>query len=634
MCGIAGHLGIPYREDIAAEVLNRLGHRGPDGSGQYSDANRGLGLFHTRLAIQDPTPAGAQPLRDPETGSVIVFNGEIYNFKKLRAELTSRGHVFRTGTDTEVLLVLYRTLGEDMLSCLNGIYAFAIWDPCSNMLFVARDGMGVKPFYYCDTSKGFLFASEIKALLCYPEVERTLNATALVSHLTYLWSPAPDTMLRSVRKLEPGMAMHVRGGSIIRSWRHYDLPIRNTQEQWVPSQAARRIRECVRSAVGDQMVSDVPVGAFLSGGLDSSAVAAFAREASPETKLQCFSIDVSDTSARREGMIPDLPYAKRVARHLEVDLHVVRVGPEMAHDLPTMLWHLDEPQADPAPLNVLYISRLARDHGIKVLLSGAGGDDIFTGYRRHHALMLERYWSWLPKSSRRLLSGWACGLPNRSALLRRVRKALQYADLGDDERLIGYFNWIPSNAACQLLTDDMRAAVGNSELRRSLYHLGARGTRLDRMLFLECKHFLADHNLNYTDKMSMAAGVETRVPLLAPELVSLAFTLPDHFKQRGATGKWIFKRAMEGILPNDVIYRPKTGFGAPLRAWLHGPLMPLLEETLSSTAMRSRGIFQLSEVRRLMRLDRTGQVDASYSLFAILCMELWCRMFLDERPAF
>ena len=630
MCGIAGYLGdfaSPMLEAMAASIA----HRGPDDAGIFQDLASGIGLAHRRLSILDLSPTGHQPMVSHDGTVVLVFNGEIYNFRELRTELEMRGHRFRSHSDTEVLLALYMHQGEGMLPRLNGIFAFALWDARNQTLFLVRDGLGVKPLYYAETNAGFIFASEMKALLKASELSRDIDPVALRHYLTYLWCPAPRTPLRHVKKLEPGCAMVVRKGHIDRSWRFYKLPFHQPLKSFSESEAIDQTRTALRTAVQRQMVADVPVGAFLSGGLDSSAVVAFAREALPESRLQCFTIALDGVDARREGMISDLPYAESVARHLGVDLHTVRVGPEMADELSNMIYHLDEPQADPAPLNVLCISRLAREHGIKVLLSGAGGDDIFTGYRRHRALELERYWSWLPQPVRAALAGAAHKLPARPAAMRRFGKAFQYAGRDGDARLASYFYWLDPAMVEELLADDVRAASWSEEpLVASLADLPDIVPALNRMLYLECRHFLPDHNLNYTDKMSMAAGVEVRVPLLDPDLVALAARLPVQYKQRGPEGKWIFKKAMEGMLPREVIYRPKTGFGVPLRSWLHGPLKQMVEDTLSEDSLRRRGWFNPGAVGRLLEADQAGRVDAAYPLFAVLCVELWGRMFLDK----
>jgi asparagine synthase (glutamine-hydrolysing) len=323
-----------------------------------------------------------------------------------------------------------------------------------------------------------------------------------------------------------------------------------------------------------------------------------------------------------------------VADHLGVDLHTIRVGPEIVSHLERMVWQLDEPQADLAPLNALMICELARAHGIKVLLSGAGGDDVFTGYRRHFALMQERWLRRLPVSLRTVLAASARALPGDSPCLRRVRRALADVHLGGDARLASYFTWLPQDESAQLLSPAVRAQLAGwsplDPLVQSLRAIEHEPEPLNRMLFLEAKHFLCDHNLNYTDKMGMAVGVEVRVPFLDPDLMRLAASLPVHFKQHGAEGKWILKRAMEPDLPRDVIYRPKTGFGVPLRRWLRHELKDLVEELLSARSIAARGLFDPTAVARMRKLDADGAIDAAYPLLALCVIELWCRIFIDQ----
>jgi asparagine synthase (glutamine-hydrolysing) len=425
--------------------------------------------------------------------------------------------------------------------------------------------------------------------------------------------------------------MVIQEGKVNKKWCFYTNALLQQISDISISDAKIAVRNSVKTAVERQMVADVPVGTFLSGGLDSSAIAAFAKNMIGNEKLKCFTISVDDKAAKKEGIAADLPYAQRVAKHLGVDLLTVHVGPEMADELETMIYHLDEPQADPASLNTLFISRLARKHGIKVLLSGAGGDDIFTGYRRHRALMMERYWSYFPISIRRVMPIIAKRLPDSPNSFRRIAKAFRYADLDGDSRIASYFNWLDPNIANKLLSVELRAELPFINLlEKSLSDVSKNMPALNRMLYLEQKHYLADHTLNYTDKMSMAAGVEVRVPLLDPDLVELAARLPIQYKQHGKEGKWIFKKAMEGILPNDIIYRPKTGFGAPIRAWIHGPLKKLVRDILSESSINKRKWFDPKAVTRLLNEDETGKIDASYSIFALLCIELWARIFLDE----
>ena len=633
MCGIAGFVG-SFDEDLLHRMSFAMAHRGPDDFGHWVSPSDGVGLATRRLSIIDLSPQGHQPMVDASASAVISFNGEIFNYRQLRHELERSGFAFRSNSDTEVLLNLYLRDGVGMLSRLNGMFAFAIWDLESRTLFLARDGVGVKPLYYVETSRGFMFASEMKSLLQNPAVPREIDPLAIQHYLAYMYCPAPRTMLRAVRKLEPGHAMVVREGRVQRKWQYYDLPYAERQDAMSEDEAVARVHEALAQAVGRQMVADVPVGAFLSGGLDSSAIVAFARNLTPQSKLQCFTIGFRDDALRREGFADDLFYARQVAAALDVDLHVIDVGPEMIEQFETMIYHLDEPQADLAALNVLFICRLAREHGLKVLLSGAGGDDIFTGYRRHRAVMAERYWSWLPPAARGALA-WSAGrMSARSPSLRRIGKAFRNADLDGDERLASYFLWGTPQLQQSLYSPWLREQLAGEAATRPLIDtlslLPADTPPLQKMLYLEGKHFLPDHNLNYTDKMSMAYGVEVRVPFLDPDLIALAASLPANFKQKGDVGKWVLKKAMESLLPQEVIYRPKTGFGVPMRQWITNELKPLVDDVLSPSALSRRGLVDPSGVRRLVEMDREGKVDGSYTVFSLLCIESWCRLFIDS----
>jgi asparagine synthase (glutamine-hydrolysing) len=631
VCGIAGFSG-HFDGALLARMGGALAHRGPDDAGILHLRERGIGLAHRRLSIIDLSPRGHQPMADVTGTVTIVYNGEIYNYRELRRELVEDGYRFASDCDTEVLLNLYLRDGDKMMSRLNGIYAFALHDARDDSLLVVRDGIGVKPLYYTVNPRGFLFASEIKALLQEPSIERSLDPQTIWHHLLFLWSPSPLTMLRAVRKLEPGCALRVRDGRVVEHWRFYDLPYEQEIVDWPPGDAVVQVRKYMTRAVERQLVSDVPVGAFLSGGLDSSSVVALAQRALESERLQCFTIGFKDPRALAEGMAADLPYAQRVAKHLDVDLHTIYVGPEMVEELAQVIFHLDEPQADPAPINALFISRLARQHGIKVLLSGAGGDDIFTGYRRHYALVQEPYWTWLPESMRGALRAAAARVRPTSELRRRLSKAFRYADLERDPRIAAYFHWIAPEQLSSLLGPELRASFerGESPVQRALAGLPPSVPPLHRMLYLEGRFFLADHNLNYVDKVSMANGVEVRVPLLDPELVALAARLPLAYKQRGRVGKWVLRKAMEPYLPREVLYRGKTGFGAPLRNWLREDLRSLVDDLLSPRSLAQRGLFDPAGVAALVELDRRQRTDASYTIFAMMCIELWCRMFVDR----
>lgn len=633
MCGIIGFSG-SFDPAVLRAGLHAIAHRGPDDSGQFIDELAGVGLGHVRLSIIDLSPLGHQPMFDASGSSVIVFNGEIYNFRELRAQLELAGHGFRGHSDTEVLLALYHAHDEAMLALLNGIFAFAIYDRTDRTLFLACDAMGVKPVYFNEGRDGFVFSSELKGLAALTDVVEPLDISALYRTLGFLWRPGGATPFKGVDRLGPGDALRVRDGRIARRWHWARSTWTNPPLALDTGEAVRRVQAGVRTAVHRQMVADVPVGAFLSGGLDSSAVVAMAREVSPD--IECFTIDTG--AIRDAGVTDDLPYARQVAKHLGVKLHEIEVDfSRMAADLERMVVTLDEPLADPAPLNVLYISQLARQHGIKVLLSGVGGDDLFTGYRRHRALMLERYWAWLPGTARQSLCNLTARLGRGGVLGRRLAKAFAHAGLPADQRLAGYFLWADPARVLGLFAPEHRAVLANeaiaAPLQDYLRALPPGLPPLQRMLALEQRFFLPDHNLLYTDKMAMAAGVEVRVPFLDNDLVQLANALPPALKQRGAEGKWILKKAMEPYLPRNVIYRPKTGFGAPLRHWLRHELREWVGDMLSAETLRRRGLFDPNAVAALVADDQAGRVDAAYTILGLVCIEIWCREFVDKGEA-
>jgi asparagine synthase (glutamine-hydrolysing) len=630
MCGIIGYSG-RFEHGSLESGIRAICHRGPDDAGSFFDDGAAVGLGHARLSIIDLSPLGHQPMQALDGAVQLVFNGEIYNYRELRKELEAKGHAFRGHSDTEVILHLYLEEGERMLSRLNGIFTVAFFDARTGTMLVARDALGVKPLYYTEQPHGVAFASEIKGLLRLVPGLRELDPVSLHRYLTFLWCPGEGTPLKAVRKLLPGEAMVLRQGKVERRFTWYRLPaFRGIAQDLGEREAVEGTVRHVRAAVQRQMVADVPVGAFLSGGLDSSAVVAFAREIAPD--LQCFTIrQVGGTEA---GVTDDLPYAERVAKHLGVKLHTVEIeASRMAGDIERMVWQLDEPLADPAPLNVLYICELARRSGMKVLLSGAGGDDLFTGYRRHHALLLQRYWDWVPRGARGLIESAAARLDQRRPWLRRLAKATNGAGLEGDERIANYFRWARESELLGLFSEESRRAIGPTAALAPMLEfmrpLPASLPPIERMLALEQRFFLADHNLPYTDKMSMAVGVEVRVPLLDLELVDFSARVPSEFKQRGKTGKWVFKKAMEPYLPHDVIYRPKSGFGAPIRRWMRHELRPLVGDLLGESSLRRRGLFDPAAVSRLIEANQEGRVDASYTLLSLLAIEIWCRRFVD-----
>ncbi len=630
MCGIIGVFG--GNTEYLNKACEILKHRGPDDSGVFIDPKLKIGLGHQRLSILDVSDLGHQPMISKNKNIVIVFNGEIYNYLELKSDLKKAGYVFKGNSDTEVLINLYLAEGKEMLSKLKGIFAFAILDIRNETLFIARDALGIKPLYFASKGNTFYFASEIKALLEFNSIDKDLNIEAISRYLSFLWCPGDGTPIHSIKKILPGEAIIVKKGQIEKKWIWYQLPIfRSIRADLNKNNAIAGVTNHLRKAVHSQMISDVPLGAFLSGGLDSSAIVTFAREVNPD--INCFSIQTD--GKQDSGFIDDLPYAKKVAKHLDVNLELVTVSSnQVADDLQSMVVQLDEPLADPAALNVRYISKLAKRHGIKVLLSGAGGDDLFTGYRRHYALEKEYYWNWMPKKARDLLENASKHLNNQKYFQRRIAKLFNGAGLNNDERLINYFKWTTDQTLKSLFSPNFQEFIirnkTNQPMSEFILPLSSNISRLDQMLALDQRFFLSDHNLNYTDKMSMAEGVETRVPFLDLDLIEFVARIPNKYKQNGNQGKWILKKSMEPFLPKKIIYRPKTGFGVPLRRWLKEELKELLGDLLSVESLNKRGLFSPQSVQKLISDNHNGKIDASYTLLSLLCIEIWCRAYIDK----
>lgn len=645
MCGLTGWLGAESRGydaliNSASASLTAIAHRGPDDQGIWVDPSCRMFLAHARLSILDPSPLGHQPMVAGDGSAVLVYNGEIYNYRELRAELEQDGARFRGHSDTEVILRLYERLRPSsdealgmFLRRLKGIFVLAIWDCRSEELILARDGLGVKPLYVSEADGSFCFASELKALLHLVPGTPAIDLPAIDQYLSFLWTPGSRTLWKGMHKLEPGSCLRVAPGRDPRTFRWYRLPVAGTAPSrgGSASDLAKATARHLRDAVHRQMVSDAPLGAFLSGGIDSTSIVCFAREVDP--KIRCFSIAVDGPGDA--GFADDLPYARRAAVALDVDLHVVQVkASQFAEDLEDMVWHLDEPVADPAALNVLYISRLARAQGIKVLLSGTGGDDVFAGYRRHAAVMHQRYWSWLPAGARAAAGALASAvMDKRGAAGRRIGKLMSGIHLDGDESLVNYFRWSQSDDLQSLYSPALRDAIGRQRPEQPmldfLRDFPARGCALDRMLALEQRFFLGDHNLPYTDKMSMAAGVEVRVPFLDQDLLEFAAQIPAKLKQRGNGGKWILRKAMEPYLPREVVYRPKAGFGAPIDRWIRNELRDWIRELLSDGNLRRRGLFEPKAVSKLIDDNEAGRISGSYTILSLVCIELWCRRFID-----
>lgn len=633
MCGIVGLLGGGTERELSA-MLQSIEHRGPDAEGTYFSAENGVYLGHARLSIIDLDARSDQPLWDAKNKACIVFNGEIYNYKELRQQLIEdKGVQFNTKGDAEVILNLYLHGEKDWLQKLNGMFAFAIWEPVQNKTMIVRDGFGVKPLYYTELDNSFAFSSEMKSFFKLDEFTKSIDYDALLRSLIFLWCPGPSTILSSVKKLEPGHWVEVRGAKIIDKGCFWNWPTYLPRDESV-EELLSGVQSSIELSVHRQMMSDVEVGAFLSGGVDSSTIVAIANDLN-EKPLSCFSIE-NLNEANNDGFVDDLPFAKKVASNLGCNLDVVKVAPDLVSDLSKMIFHLDEPQADPAPLNVLYICELAKKKGIKVLLSGAGGDDVYSGYRRHLALKLERYWKNLPQSIRSAMQKLVGNMKTSSPAMRRISKAFRYADLDENERILSYFYWLPPERAFKLLSKEVQSKLSANPFSDILADLKQKeiSDPLEKMLYLERKYFLVDHNFNYTDKMSMAAGVEVRVPFLDPDLVEHAAGISTNRKVNGKQTKWALKKSAEKYLDDEILYRSKSGFGAPLRTWLKNDLKSFVDDMLGKYSIESRGIFDYEEVRRLIQDDRDGKDDFSYPIFSLICIELWFRIFIDDDKRF
>lgn len=628
MCGIVGSFGSEL--SLNALPLQSISHRGPDDQGSYQ-YNKVL-LGHTRLSILDLSANGHQPMTSADDQLVIVYNGEIYNHLDIRKELGETG--YKSTSDTETLLFAYRKWGMGMLQKLNGIFAFALLDKSKQKLFVVRDHFGVKPLYYFRKNNTLLFGSELKALLAFPEFDRTVDYTALVNYLNFLWSPGEKTPFQFVRKLLPGhyMEIDLQQETIADPVKYYEVPFNGQYAYKKEDEALAALDAHLTNAVHRQMLSDVPLGFFLSGGLDSSAIVALAAKQQAADSLTCYTTDVKDNDF--EGYANDLPYAKKVAAHLGVRLNVIPSRSDIVRDFDSMIYHLDEPQADPAPFHVLNICKAARQDGIKVMLGGAAGDDIFSGYRSHQALYYERYFRLIPPFAGKGIKEMVSWLGTSNPMARRLRKLTANFDKTTVERMYGYAEWLPLATNKGLFALDKRQQVDAYHPAdyyfQLLQQIPQEKNLLNQKLFWEMKGFLPDHNLNYTDKMSMAVGVEARVPFLDTELVDFATQLHPDLKMKGTVTKYLLKKLMEQYLPHDIIYRPKTGFGGPVREWVKSDLKEKISDELSAENLRRRGIFDAAAVQQLIADNQSGKIDAAYSIWGLLAIESWFRQFVDQ----
>jgi asparagine synthase (glutamine-hydrolysing) len=612
MCGIVGIMslnGRPVFPDEIRAMCTALVHRGPDDEGHYVDDNVGLGM--RRLSIID-LETGRQPIGN-EDGSVwVVFNGEIYNFQELRGDLEAQGHRFSTGTDTEVIVHLYEEYGLNCVERLRGMFAFAVWDNRQRQLLLARDRLGIKPLFYTESRGRFLFASELKAILQLPEIERRLNWRA-VSHLfTCLTTPRAESILDGIRKLEPGHILVVAAGRAPRIERYWDVRF---EPDYGHGEAyfVERLRDLIEEAVRLHLVSDVPLGAFLSGGIDSSSVVAMMARHRPHP-VKTFSIGFSDQDFN------ELAYARRVAAAFHTEHYDLVLEPDVVGILEDLAWFLDEPFGDVSAIPTYMVSKLASEH-VTVVLSGDGGDELFAGYDRYLVEQRERWFRFIPSPVRGLLQTTAALMPTGM----RGRNYLRHMSLPDPQRYIDAVTLMGRSAQQKLFRSDVLELLTDYDpwAATARYLGNADGQWLSALQYLDLNEYLPLDILTKVDRMSMAHSIEVRPPFLDHKLVEFAATIPPDLKLRNNATKYIFKRAMRGILPDGVIDRSKWGFGIPFGRWCKGRLREFISDLLLSETSRSRHIFNPDYVDELIRGRERGE------LWTLTSFELWCRTFLD-----
>ena len=630
MCAIYGHLGFPEISTADSErATDTMIHRGPDARGTWQGTGVFLGM--RRLSIID-LAGGDQPIWNEDRTCCIVFNGEIYNFLDLRPELEAKGHVFRTHSDTEVILHAYEEWGVDCLKKLNGMFAIAIWDAPRRRLLVARDRIGEKPLYYYQQGGRLVFGSEIKAVLANPAVPRELNPRGLANFLAFGHAVAPDTIYRGILKLLPGHYLLAENGQI-RITQYWDVgsePQLPAGEELSEAGAAKRVLDLLDDSVRRRMIADVPVGAFLSGGVDSSAITTLMKKHATGT-VKTFSLGFTIGGAYNE-----LSDARVVAQHLGTEHHELKVEhADLVGTLKTLVYHYDEPFGDAASFPLYLLSKFAREH-VKVVLSGDGGDELFGGYRRY---AVDRFASTYQKLPGFLTDGLFPALAGMLPRFRRTKRSLQTLRIREPgPRYASWLTYFTPEMQADLLSPEILREVDGwdpawpypkhyGELRASA------ADHLNRLMYVDLKTLLVDAYMEKADKATMACSLEARLPLLDHRLVELAFQIPGSFKIRGKEMKRVLKEAVRGIVPESVLRKPKHGFAVPTDPWFRGELKDFTFDVLLDGSARGRGYFDTGFVERLWREHRDGRHVWDTHLWLLLNFELWYRAYMDGTPA-
>ena len=626
MCGIVGIVrndGKSIDEELLARMNNAIRHRGPDDDGFY--VNGSVGLAMRRLAIID-LKGGAQPIHNQDRTSWIVFNGEIYNYLELREKLEKLGHTFYTNSDTEAIVHAYDQFGADCPKHLRGMFAFAIWNERTQELFLARDRVGKKPVLYAHVNGQLIFGSEFSALLLHPDVSRDIQPEALDYYLSFMCIPAPLTAYRAIRKLEPGHWLRWRHGEI--ELQRYWQPDFTKKVELSEEEAGERTVEILRDAVRVRLMSEVPLGAFLSGGIDSSAVVALMSQESSE-RVKTFSIGFDEQD------FSELHHARRIAEHVGAEHHEFIVRPDALEVLPTLVEHYGEPYADSSAVPTYYVAKETRKH-VTVALNGDGGDESFAGYERYIAMGLTEKYRRVPSFLRESVIKETVNLIPSSPLKRsRVKSAKRLLDAVALPRVDRYARWVSvfnDQTKQPLYSDRFREQTQAADATGILAEWFKRANGIgvvDAMLLTDQMTYLPNDLLVKVDIATMAVSLEARSPFLDHHVIEFAASLPQNLKLRRLTSKYLLKKVLRKLLPSENLKRRKMGFGVPVGHWFRGKMQPFLREVLLSEKALRRGLFKPDEVRQLIELHVRGERDYSQQLWTLLMLELWFNRFID-----
>lgn len=632
MCGLAGFIGFTNNADLASCANRIQQHRGPDNQSVWQDDY--IAFAHQRLSIIDLSEAANQPFH--KHNLVAIFNGEIYNYKELQHKLKAEKQVvFKTSSDTEVVIEMFKHYGYDCLNHFLGMFAFAIYNKDNHDLFIVRDHFGIKPLFYTQVNGAFAFSSELKTLVGIPGFNKSINPKSLASCLNYVWVSGNETMFNGCFKLPPAHYMLYNKTTGIKIVKYWDLPdgnggIRSTNINSIADDVA----DIMESSVKRHMVADVPVSCFLSGGLDSSLISVLAKRSNEH--LSTYTIGTGAEDKKIEQMPDDEKYADLLAKMHHFDHHVIKISPDILKDLPHMVKHLDEPIGDPAAINTYLICKAAREKGVKVLLSGMGADEIFFGYRRQKATLMALRFNQLPRPITYIIAKLVNLLPVKISgkgfkFGRWAKRFMSFATMPMNQAYMRSYSHYDTNQLKELLKPDYWSGIDAiNEEHKKIFDAKFRTDKINRICNTDISMFMLGLNLTYSDRASMAASVEVRVPFIDKQVVMKAMEIPGKFKIHNGISKFILKKAAEKFLPHEIIYRPKAAFGAPIRSWISNDLKPMVDELLAEQVIVKRGFINYDVVKKLIDNDRNGTEDNAYQIYQLLTLELWCREYLDK----